>query len=123
MFTCRVCLTFEDNLYPISDYIEDFFQLTGIKPEKESLLCPLCIRQLNDAIVFREKAIQADGVLQKAIKDELVKEEPVEYVEASHIENVSDDVLELTKDCPYCFLQFQDKNDLSKHVQEHIGNA
>lgn len=131
MFTCRVCLTFEDNLFPISDYLEEFFIVTGILAEKDGLLCPSCIQHLNEAVTFRDKAIKADEILQKVtnVEEILVKQEPdLEEIENDNEEkgeggDILDETVEVIKerDCPYCFFNSTNRLELKKHINEHIG--
>lgn len=89
MFVCRVCLTFKDNLFPIQDYVEQFFHITGLQIERDALMCPACIRQLDEAYNFRQQALKADRFLKRRKAESqqqlsglsVVKEEPLDEIE------------------------------------------
>ncbi|XP_063700535.1 zinc finger protein 888-like [Culicoides brevitarsis] len=87
MFICRVCLTLEDNLYPIiPSYSTQFTECTGIADLKNTdFLCPSCIRKLNDAQTFRSEALKSDEILKNNLQDlinaEIKKEPEEEFIE------------------------------------------
>lgn len=97
MFVCRVCLTFEDNLFPISEYDTAFHLITSLVVERDALMCPTCIRKLNEAYTFREQALKADKTLRQLkaeFEQQQIKEEPIDELEID-LKTLLD-----TKDCP-----------------------
>lgn len=87
MFICRVCLTLEDNLYPIIPlYLKSFTDCTGILDIKSNdFLCPSCIAKLNEVQSFRSEALKSNEFLKSNNIHELInaeiKREPVDSSE------------------------------------------
>lgn len=80
MLVCRCCLTFEDNLYPFAEYKVAFRECTGLKVESTAMICPGCIRKLNEAHAFREVSIKSDDFLrQQKESGIIVKSEPADH--------------------------------------------
>lgn len=90
MFICRACLTFEENLFPIKEYKYDFVECVGVEVNDHDLLCPTCMRKLNEAKAFRCLARKSARILQlkQDMKIVEVKEEAqdIEVVEEEQSE-------------------------------------
>lgn len=68
-------------MFPFKDYESAFKDCTGLEVEKTALICPSCIRKLNEAIGFRELSLRSDEILrakQTEIVDIVIKSEPLD---------------------------------------------